>query len=363
MTLTRRRGRRRPRARGGGTRRGRPRRCAGLPGGRLCRRCRPGLGRRHLRADALILRERHRDGRAWPLGRWRLRRYQVRRAGGPSGLSRLGRCLSWCSGPAVSGAPGSGRLGTTTVAVRRPGRLACEFVFEPADYRRLDCRGRRPNKLTHLLELGHDGLALYAELLREFVNPDLRHCAPSTRPGTTGPVSRPGQRVLRPASACAVHRRMLIGRSLQVSLLSSGASGRRHRQHAYPATRYSPDRYSATFPAGNAAGRRRARGNALRRWARSKHARFRCRYAPRPGSRMASSGTIWSPDATTRTNSALAARSPHPIQVRTGAACLPSSLQGLRASATGRRARSAARFGRRPASLAQTRLSHRARGR
>jgi hypothetical protein len=31
----------------------------------------------------------------------------------------------------------------------------------------------------------------------------------------TGPVSRPGQRVLRPASASAVHRRMLIGRSSQ----------------------------------------------------------------------------------------------------------------------------------------------------
>jgi hypothetical protein len=137
----------------------------------------------------------------------------------------------------VGGTPGGGRRCACTV--RCLGRLACEFVLESADYRRLDCRGRRPHKLAHFLELGHDGLALDAELFREFVNPNLRHCAPSTRPGTTGPVSRPGQRVLRPASACAVHRRMLIGRSLQVSLLSSGASGCRHRHNAptYPATR------------------------------------------------------------------------------------------------------------------------------
>ena len=140
--------------------------------------------------------------------------------------------------------------------------------------------------------------------------------------------------MLRPASACAVHRRMLIERSLQVSLLSSGASGCRHRPTTHPAIRYSPARYSATLPAGNGAGRRRARGSALRRWARSKHARLGCRYAPRPGSRMVTSGTISSPAATRRTKFGLAARSPHPMQVRTGTACLASSLQGLGVSAT-----------------------------
>jgi len=95
-------------------------------------------------------------------------------------------------------------------------RLLCrERFLEPADDRRLDRGGRRPHELAHFLELGHHGLALYAELLREFVYPDLRHCAPSTRSGSAGPVSRSGQRVLRPASASAVHRRMLIGRSSQ----------------------------------------------------------------------------------------------------------------------------------------------------
>jgi hypothetical protein len=93
--------------------------------------------------------------------------------------------------------------------------LGRECFLEPADYWRLDCRGRRPHKLAHLLELGHDGLALDAELFCELVYPDLRHCAPFTRSGSSGPVSRSGQRVLRPASAFAVHRRMLIGRSSQ----------------------------------------------------------------------------------------------------------------------------------------------------
>src|SRR5262249_2676504 len=79
----------------------------------------------------------------------------------------------------------------------------------------LDRGGRRPHELAHLLELGHHGLALYPELLRELVYPDLRHCAPSTRSDSAGPLSRSGQRVLRPASASAVHRRMLLGRSPQ----------------------------------------------------------------------------------------------------------------------------------------------------
>jgi len=97
----------------------------------------------------------------------------------------------------------------------RLGLLAREGLFEPADNRRLDCRGRRANELAHFLELGHDGLALYAELFSELVYPDLRHCAPSTRPGYPDQSAGPGQRVLRPASASAVHRHMLIGRSLQ----------------------------------------------------------------------------------------------------------------------------------------------------
>ena len=255
VALTGRRRRSRARSRGSRPRPGRTRRGARLcrtrsggtrlrgarPGGsRTGGRRGPGLGRRYLRADALILRERHRDGRTQPLCGWCLRRRQLLDCCWPARLGRLRSRLGGRSGPAVGAtgsAPGGRRLRARPIAVRCLGHLACKFIFEPADYRRLNCRGRRPDKLTHLLELGHYGLALYAELLSEFVNPDLRHCAPSTRPGSTGPVSQPGQRVLRPASACAVHRRMLIGRSLQVSLLSSGASGCRHRQHACPATR------------------------------------------------------------------------------------------------------------------------------
>jgi hypothetical protein len=57
-------------------------------------------------------------------------------------------------------------------------RSARELLLKPPDYRRLDRRGRRTHELTHFLKLGHDGLALYTELLSEFVNPDLRHYAP-----------------------------------------------------------------------------------------------------------------------------------------------------------------------------------------
>jgi len=53
------------------------------------------------------------------------------------------------------------------------------------------------------LELGHHSLALDAELLREFVNPDLRHYAPSTRPGFRA--SQPVR-----GSACSVRRQFLL---------------------------------------------------------------------------------------------------------------------------------------------------------
>lgn len=57
-------------------------------------------------------------------------------------------------------------------------RVAGKRFLEPSNDRRLDRRGRRTHKLAHFFELGHDSLTLYAELLREFVNPDLRHYAP-----------------------------------------------------------------------------------------------------------------------------------------------------------------------------------------
>jgi hypothetical protein len=72
-----------------------------------------------------------------------------------------------------------------------------ERFFEPAYDRRLDSRGRGPHELAHLFELGHDSLALYPELLREFVNSDLRHYAPLLGP-SQGP-SKPDHQPIRRA--------------------------------------------------------------------------------------------------------------------------------------------------------------------
>jgi hypothetical protein len=300
-------------------------------------RSRPGLRRRHLRAGTLVLRERHSDSRAGPLHgrrlwlchwlchwlcwlrRGRLWRGRLDLCGRLAVLGRRRGCLRLSARPAVRSPAGRGRLRLTgTVCCRSLGGLTCEFVFEPSDYRRLDRRGRGPDKLTHLLELGHHGLALDAELLSELVYPDLRHCAPSTRPGLTGPASRRGR-------ACSVRRQFV----LFIAACSSGAHRKFSLLSSRPARGCSPDRYSVTLLAGKGAGRRRARENALRRWARSKHARLGCRYAPRPGCRAVMSGTICSPAATRRIKSCLAARAPHPMQVRTGAARALSSLQGL----------------------------------
>src|SRR5262249_12012236 len=117
----------------------------------------------------------------WP-GAGPLRPSRPPLAGG--GLAPAVRAaLGWSRGNLAIGFGCRGLLGT----------LRRERFFEPADNGRLDCRGRRPHKLAHLLELGHHGLALYAELLRELVYPDLRHCAPSTRSGIAGPSGRPGR--------------------------------------------------------------------------------------------------------------------------------------------------------------------------
>jgi hypothetical protein len=174
----------------------------------------------------MVLLERHSDSRAGRLHRRRLGlfyrlgwlRRRLLDAGGLAILGRRRGCFSISAGPAVRSLAGRGRRAPLPrpVSCRSLGGMTCEFVFESADYRRLDCRGRGPDKLTHLLELGHHGLALDAELLSELVYPDLRHYSPFTRPGRTGPASRARQGVLRPASVSAVHRRMLIGRSSQI---------------------------------------------------------------------------------------------------------------------------------------------------
>jgi len=170
---------------------------------------------------------------------------------------------------------------------------------------------------------------------------------PLLGPAGTGPVSRAGQRVLRPASASAVHRRMLIGRSSQSqpALPGPGCPGPaahlpalptsstrprptrrpvgRDRADHCPATLPGRDwpRYSASLPVPSGPGIRSARANERLRCASSKHPWLGCRYAPRPGPRASGSGTISFPAATRRSKSDLATRAPHPTQVRIAGAC------------------------------------------
>ncbi len=70
---------------------------------------------------------------------------------------------------------GAARLGSGLAGVAA-GPLQC--VGQLAHNRRLDRRGRRTDEFTEFLELGHDDLALDAELLGEFVYPDPSHFAP-----------------------------------------------------------------------------------------------------------------------------------------------------------------------------------------
>ncbi len=133
-----------------------------------------------------------------------------------AGLTR--RCLV-CPARAAA----ARRAGTAGPPLR-PGSLSllapigAESFFEPAHDRRLDRRGRRTYELTHFLELDHHGLALNTELFREFVNPDLRHYAPLLGPVSwtlftrTFPPVR-GRACSGLTSACGVHRLVLIERS------------------------------------------------------------------------------------------------------------------------------------------------------
>ncbi|MDX6421359.1 MAG: hypothetical protein QOG28_5979, partial [Trebonia sp.] len=124
--------------------------------------------------------------------------------------------------------------GRRPVAAALAGTAAVECFLEPADHRRLDRRGRGTHELAHLFELGHDSLALYPELLCEFVNPDLRHYAPLLGP-SQGP-SKPDHQPIRcigcsgPASVRAVHRLVLIERSL--ASRPAFRTGFRHVQRA-----------------------------------------------------------------------------------------------------------------------------------
>ncbi len=218
-------------------------------------------------------------------------------------------------------------------------RLGGERLLEPPHHGRLDRRGSRSYELAHLLELVHHGLALDSELLREFVNPDLRHYAPS-RPSPLGPLPDPGpgRACSGSASAYGDHRRVLIERSSAsrpafrqvfpcMRQTCSTASLFRRRQ-CY-AGDCAPQRYSASTARLSDPVVRSARGNALRRRASSRHAGSECRYAPRPGSRACGSGWITSPTATRRSRLDLTARSLQPTQVRiTG---IPGARRSARA--------------------------------
>ena len=249
---------------------------------------------------------------------------------GPTGGAGWPAAGSWpgLRPAAVRSVTGRGRArgpGPRCLLILRGRRRGKRFL-EPPDHRCLYRRGRRSYELAHFLELVHDGLALDTELFREFVNPDLRHYAPS-RPSPLDPLPDPGpgRACSGRASAYGHHRRVLIERSSasrpafrQVFLLGVTACCparlfRREQCYAEPSA---PQRYSASGSRLSDPAVRSARGNARRRRARSRHARLGCRYAPRPGSRACGSGWMTSPAATRRSRLDFSARSLQPTQVR-----------------------------------------------
>jgi hypothetical protein len=167
-------------------------------------------------------------------------------------------------------------VGRQTAAPRGP-TLGCAQSFgEPADHRRFDGRARRTDELPHLLELGHDDLALYAELLSELVYPDLRHCTPLLGPG--GWLCRPDRRYL----------------DVFIAACSSGAHSNLTppiNSASYMTFRGSPSRCARTREKSSGPGTRNARGSARRRSASSRQLKAGCSDAPRPGSRPRRSGT------------------------------------------------------------------------
>ena len=155
--------------------------------------------------------------------------------------------------------------------------------------------------------------------------------------------------LLRPALIPAVHRRMLIERSLQsqpvspadyrrfVSIPPCRASPHYLRTSRWLSNRPAPLPPSHTTSRSNGAGARTpqasvryltspssasgpvtrsALGNARRRLACSKQSWLGCKYAPLPGLRAAGSATISPLTATTRSKSDLTARVLHPTHVR-----------------------------------------------
>jgi hypothetical protein len=205
----------RPRLGRPGDRRGRDRRQ--LPGRRVSRiRCRRGAGRRGtIRRSRPLRRTVGRPVGYGPGGRsgsghgvGGTLRCRHRASARPRPGTVRGRAVARCG---LAARPGPGTLTALGGLIRS---LSRKCFLEPPDHGRLDRRGRRPYELAHFLELVHDGLALDTELFREFVNPDLRHYAPS-RPSPLGPLPDPGpgRACSGPASAYGDHRRVLIERS------------------------------------------------------------------------------------------------------------------------------------------------------
>ena len=148
-----------------------------------------------------------------------------------------------------------------------------EGVSQLAYNRRLDRRGRRTDKFTEFLELGHDDLALHPELLGEFVYPDLSHFAPF-RSGLRRTVATSW------AYSSRAHR-VLIAISTYFQL--AGVPG----PHGVPYGTFYGVTCSTRWRSAsvsNGPGALNALWNARRRTARSRQTRAGCTYAPRPGS-------------------------------------------------------------------------------
>jgi hypothetical protein len=157
------------------------------------RRKRRSGGRKRRSGGRRRRRSRHRSGRRWSDGRHRGRRRRL--DGGRRHEPRLRR-RRWRGDLRRRGGdlsrPSGGRLR----------RLPGEGLLKLADDRRLYRGGRRTDEFPQFLELGHDDLALDAELLGEFVDPDLGHCSPSGPGRCHGPLTGAG-----------THRCVLIERS------------------------------------------------------------------------------------------------------------------------------------------------------
>ena len=191
----------------------------------------------------------------------------------------------------------------------------------------LDGRRCRPDELTHLLELGHDDLALDTELLGELVDPDLATSLLSR----SGPDPDRRQTVVTAwgHSSVRAHRVLIsvstrfrvfdvnwtdwlpprpVGRGREVDCDDGGWARQKATARDRPAqsnasnasaSRATRQRHASDPPPSRArsaarssgAGTRSARGKARRRSAWARQAGSGCRWAPRPGSRRPGSGT------------------------------------------------------------------------